>query len=79
MNLFANVGRRLSEQLTTPDNVKAKMWAISSDTPPVRLYPKAPLYNIIIIVDTRYLGRNEISNTKSNQVNNIAILPFWHL
>ncbi len=27
------------------------------------LYPKAPLYNIIIIVDT---------------VNNIAILPLWH-
>ena len=80
---------------------------------PVTLYPKAPVYNIFIIVDTVLkamphvtmafnvakivparasltisltkslrvagpLGRNEISNTKGNEVNNIAILPLWH-
>ena len=44
-------------------------------TAPVTLYPKAPLYNIIIIVDT---GGNKISNTKGNEVNNIAILSLWH-
>ena len=44
---------------------------------PIRLYPEAPLYNIITIVDT-VLGRNEISNTKGNEVNNIAILTLWH-
>ena len=27
---------------------------------------------------TRYLGRNEILNTKNNQFNSAAIFPIWH-
>ena len=34
------------------NRLTAKMWAISSDTHQFTLYPKAPLYNIIIMVDT---------------------------
>ena len=46
---------------------------------PVTLYPKAPLYDIIIIADMHgTIGRNEISNTKCNEIKNIAILPLWH-
>ena len=45
---------------------------------PITLYPKEPLYNIIIIVDTVLKSRNEILNTRSNEINNIAILPLWH-
>ena len=33
---------------------------------PLTSHPKAPLYNIIIIVDTVVIGRNEILNTKNN-------------
>ena len=27
---------------------------------------------------TRYLGRNEILNTKDNEFDSVAILLFWH-
>ena len=27
---------------------------------------------------TRYLGRNEILNTKNNKLNNAAMFPVWH-
>ena len=41
---------------------------------PITLYTKAPLYNIIIIVDADF-GRNEISNTKTIKS---TISPYCH-
>ena len=56
--------------------IKAKLLEIQRYTL-ITLHPKAPLYNIIIIVDT-VLRQKEILNTKNIEVNNIAILPLWH-
>ena len=47
-------------------HIKANIWAISSDTHQLHYIP---LYHFT----TRYLGRNEILNTKDNEFNSVAI------
>ena len=48
---------------------------------PTTLYPAAPLYNkkiIIIILDTILLSRNEILDTKYNELFNVVFSLIWH-
>ena len=58
--------------------IKAKIWAISSDTHQLHYIPKHHFINIIIIFDTVYFGRNEFVNAKYNEFNSAAISLLWH-
>ena len=77
--------RRVSRDfwnLHTQNPPRAKFHAsFRKCTPNSHIRPTtAPLYNIIIIlyIMARYLGRNEIFNTKYNEFHNVAILLLWH-